>query len=183
VYIPSGGGIAGIYRDIAFISGILGVPEGGEDLARGLKDTLDGIASVGSTIKNKKTVYFEISPAPNMVSFGSGTFLHEMIELIGAENIFAGTSGWIAPGAEAIAIKNPDVILTNVFWNKSENSSADGIPDPVAEILKRQGFARIQAVQNRAVYWIDSDTSSRPTHHISVAVLQMAKAVYPEYYN
>jgi iron complex transport system substrate-binding protein len=181
VYIPSGGGIAGIYRDIAFIAGILGAPQRGEDLARGLRDTLDGIAAVGSAIENKKNVYFEISPAPNMVSFGRGTFLHEIIVLIGAEYSFADTTGWIAPGAEAIASKNPDVILTNVYWVPAQGNS-EPAGSPVGEILKRPGFAHITAVKNRAVYWIDSDRSSRPTHHIGIALLQMAKAVYPEYY-
>jgi iron complex transport system substrate-binding protein len=184
VYIPSGGGIAGIYRDIAFIAGILGESERGEELARALKDALDGVAATASAIRNKKTVYFEISPAPNMVSFGSGTFLHEMIELIGAENIFADTTGWIAPGAEAIAAKNPFVILTNAPGGEAPPEAGASWENPViAEILNRPGFARIRAVRDRAVYWIDPDASSRPSHHITKAVLQMAKAVYPEYYN
>jgi iron complex transport system substrate-binding protein len=108
-----------------------------------------------------------------------------MIELIGAENIFADTTGWIAPGAEAIAAKNPQVILSNVPGGEAPPPGSDASwENPViAEILKRPGFARIRAVQDRAVYWIDSDTSSRPSHHITLAALQMAKAVYPEYYN
>jgi iron complex transport system substrate-binding protein len=180
VYIPSGGGIAGIYRDVTFIAGILGVPERGETLLRTMKDQLDSIAAVGSALTGKKSVYFEISSAPNMVSFGQGTFLHELLELIGAENIFADTSGWIAPGAESIVLRNPDVILTNV-------PGTSGIPDPegksqIAEITGRPGFAHITAVRNRAIYWIDTDISSRPTHRIAGAVLQMARAVYPEYY-
>jgi iron complex transport system substrate-binding protein len=186
VYIPSSGGIAGIYRDIAFIAGLLGVPERGERLALNMKETLDGIAAVGAAIpaENRKTVYFEISPAPNMVSFGPGTFLHEMIELIGAENIFADTPGWIAPGAEAIAARNPGVILTNVPRLPAQDGDSAGSPagGPVTEILTRPGFARVKAVRDGAVYWIDTDTSSRPTPHITAALLQMTGAVYPEYY-
>jgi iron complex transport system substrate-binding protein len=96
-----------------------------------------------------------------------------MLEIIGAENIFAGTGGWIAPGAEAIAAANPDVILTNTVLPGGEN--------PVDELLRRPGFGGIRAVQTKAVYRIDANASSRPTHHIIRALEEMARAVYPEY--
>jgi iron complex transport system substrate-binding protein len=172
-YMPSSGGIAEIYRDIAFIADLLGVSERGEEIIRDMQESIEGIAVTGSSITERKTVYFEISPSPYIVSFGSGTFLHEMLEIIGAENIFAGTTGWIAAGEEAIVAANPEVILTN-------SGSFDG-GDPVAEILGRPGFRDIRAVRNRAVYRIDSNASSRPTHHIVKALLEMARAVYPEY--
>jgi iron complex transport system substrate-binding protein len=172
--MPSSGGIAEIYRDIAFIADLLGVNERGEEIIRNMKGSIESVAVTGSSITEKKTVYFEISPSPYIVSFGSGTFLHEMLEIIGAENIFVGTTGWIAAGEEAIVAANPEVILTN-------SGSSDG-GDPVAEILGRPGFRDIRAVRNRAVYGIDANTSSRPTHHIVKALLEMARAVYPEYY-
>ncbi|MDR2661402.1 MAG: ABC transporter substrate-binding protein [Treponema sp.] len=173
-YIPTGGGIEEIYRDIAFIADLLEVPGRGEELTAAMKEAVRGIARTGSGIKEKKTVYFEISPPPYLVSFGRGTFLHEMLEIIGAENIFAGTTGWIAPGAEAIAAANPDVILTNTVLPGGEN--------PVDELLRRPGFGGIRAVRNKAVYRIDTDASSRPTHHIVRALQEMARSVYPEYY-
>jgi iron complex transport system substrate-binding protein len=176
-YMPSSGGIAEIYRDIAFIAELLGANEKGEEIIRDMKASIERIAVTGASITKKKTVYFEISPAPYIVSFGSGTFLHEMLEIIGAENIFAGTTGWIAAGEEAIASADPEVILTN-----SVVTGASGGGDPVAEILQRPGFGDIRAVRNRAVYRIDSNASARPTHHIVKALLEMARAVYPEYY-
>ena len=39
-------------------------------------------------LTTKQKVYFEIGPSPNLYSFGNSTFLNEMIEIIGAENIF-----------------------------------------------------------------------------------------------
>ncbi|MDR1930967.1 MAG: ABC transporter substrate-binding protein, partial [Treponema sp.] len=174
-YIPTTGGIAEIYRDIAFIAELLGVPEKGAALIGEMKAALERTAAVGAGIEKKKTVYFEISPAPNMVSFGRGTFLHEMLEIIGAENIFTGSTGWIAPGAEAIIAANPEVILTNSDFLKGED---------VGEVFSRRpGFGEIRAVRNGAIHRIDADSSSRPTHHITKALLEMARAVYPEYYD
>jgi iron complex transport system substrate-binding protein len=174
-YIPTGGGIAEIYRDIDFIAELLGVPERGEALIQKMRRDIETIAAAVPSAAKRKTVYFEISQPPNIVSFGRGTFLHEMLEIIGAENIFSAQTGWIAPGAEAVAAADPEVILTNTV-------SEAGAPGPVKELLSRPGFGGIRAVRNRAVYRIDPDSSSRPTHRIIFALQEMARAVYPERY-
>ena len=96
-----------------------------------------------------------------------------MIELIGAENIFKDENAWLAPGAESIIDKNPDVILTNV----------DYIDNPIDEIKTRDGFENINAVKNNQIYLIDKNSSSRPSNHIIKALNQMAKAIYPDVYN
>ena len=98
--------------------------------------TLDEIKEIGSKITDKKKVYFEIGPAPNLYSFGNSTFLNEMIELVGAENIFKDINGWTSPSEEAVIDANPDVILTNV--NYVENS--------IEEIKSRKGWENIKAI-------------------------------------
>jgi iron complex transport system substrate-binding protein len=171
-YLPTSGGIDGIYRDITFIAELLGVPERGETVKNAMKADIEEVAAVGRTIPKRKTVFFEISPFPAIVSFGKNTFLDEMISIIGAENIFADQTGWIAPGGEAIIERNPDVILSN----------AAGQADLVAEMASRPGFNRIRAVQNGAVYRIDPNSSSRPAPGIVKALREMARTVYPGYY-
>jgi iron complex transport system substrate-binding protein len=51
------------------------------------------------------------------------------------------------------------------------------------EIMTRPGFNRIKAVQNGAVYRIDPNSSSRPAPGIVKALQEMARTVYPEYYD
>jgi iron complex transport system substrate-binding protein len=172
LYIPTSQSIAAIRQDIMTIASALGVPEQGESLIREMDREIEAVAAVGRTITRKKPVYFEISPFPNPVSFGRETFLNEMLEITGARNVFAGETGWIAPSAEAILERNPEVILTNVNF----------IDDPLGEIKGRQGFADTAAVRNGDVYLIDADSSSRPTHRLTLALRQIALAVYPEYY-
>ena len=137
-----------------------------------MKSQINEIAEKSKNIKQKKTVYFEISPAPSLYSFGNSTFLNEMIELVGAENIFKDENGWLAASAESIIDKNPDVILTNV----------DYIDNPIQEIKSREGFENINAVKNNQVYLIDKNSSSRPSQHIIKALNEMAKAIYPNVY-
>ena len=173
VYIPSSESINGIYDDIMFIADVTNTTEKGQEIVDTMKSQINEIAEKSKNIKQKKTVYFEIAPAPSLYSFGNSTFLNEMIELVGAENIFKDENAWLAPGAESIIDKNPDVILTNV----------DYIDNPIDEIKTRDGFENINAVKNNQIYLIDKNSSSRPSSHIIKALNEMAKAIYPEVYN
>ena len=173
VYIPSSESIQGIYDDINFIADITNTKQKGQEIVDNMKSQIDEISQKAKNIKDKKKVYFEIAPAPNLYSFGNSTFLNEMIELIGAENIFKDENGWIAPSAESVIDKNPDVILTNVNY----------IDNPIQEIKDREGFENINAVKNNQVYQIDKNSSSRPSQHIIKALNEMAKAIYPNVYN
>ena len=61
-------------------------------------------------------------------------------------------------------------------------TSVNYIDDPVAEILARPGWENVTAVVNADVYYIDNAAASLPNEHIVDALLEMAKAVYPEAY-
>ena len=173
VYIPSSESIQGIYDDIMFIADITNTKEKGQEIVDNMKSQIDEISQKAKNVKEKKKVYFEIGPAPNLYSFGNSTFLNEMIELVGAENIFKDENSWLAPTEESIIERNPDVILTNV----------DYIDNPIQEIKSRPGWENINAVKNNQVNLIDKNSSSRPSSHIIKALNEMAKAIYPDVYN
>lgn len=172
VYIPASDSIEGIYKDIMFIAGSLQVSDKGQELVDTMKTKIDKFKEIGSTIEDKKTVYFEIAAAPNLYSFGSGVFLNEMIELLGAENILAEQEKWISVADEVIVAANPDVILTNVNY----------IENAVDEIKNRAGWENVTAIKNNDVYYIDNNASSLSNHNIVKALDQMAETIYPDVY-
>jgi iron complex transport system substrate-binding protein len=171
-YIPSSDSIEGIYGDIDFYGSLLGKDAEAQALIDGMKATIDRIAAIGSAITEKKTVLFEVSASPFIYSFGSDTFLNEMIEIIGAKNVLEVETGWLAVADETAVAANPDVILTNVNY----------IDDPVGEIMSRPAFAGVTAIINGDVHLIDSNYSSQPSHNIVKALEEMAKAIYPGSY-
>ena len=173
VCVPTSDSIADIQSDIAFVAAVLSETEKGEALISEMQQEIDRIAAIGAGITEKKKVYFEISAAPYMYSFGTGVFLNEIIELIGAENILADQEGWLSVGEEAVVQANPDVILTNVNY----------IDNPVQEIKNRSGWDALAAVQNNEVYYIDNMSSTLSNQNVVKALQQMAEAVYPEYYS
>jgi len=176
VYIPMSKSIGDIYKDIAFIAEILQIEKEGERLINSMKAQITVITqktnNVTANADNRKTVYFEISAAPDMMTFGKDSYINDMIYVIGARNVFENDNWLVSPGAEAVIERNPDVILTNVNY----------IPDPIAEIKGRPGFEHINAVKNNRIYQIDTDASVRPSSRIILALRQMSQAVYPELY-
>lgn len=172
VYIPSSDSIEGIYKDIEFIAEVVNEEEKGQEIIDEMKSKVSEIKAIGEKIEEKKTVYFEISPAPNLYSFGNSTFLNEMIEVVGAKNIFSDEEGWISPTAESVINANPDVIITNASY----------MENPTEEIKSRDAWENITAIKNNAVYLVDKNASSRPSQNAIKALEEIAKAVYPEYY-
>jgi iron complex transport system substrate-binding protein len=171
VYIPSSNSIKGIYEDIRFIANITNTEEKGEKIIEIMQKEIGEVKDIAKNIKNKKKVYFEIAPSPNIFTMGKETFQNDIIELIGGENIFSSETGWISPSGESIIEKNPNVIITNVSYTET----------PVEDILNREGFSEIDAIKNKQVYLIDANASSRPSPNILKAIKEIAVAVYPDY--
>ena len=174
VYIPSSYSIDGIYGDIEFIAEITGTEKQGTEIIENMKKEVEAIREIGDKITDKKKVYFEIGSTPSLYSFGKDTFLNEMIQIIGAENIFANEDSWISPTPESVIDANPDVILTNV-------PDTDGV-SAVDEIKSREGWDSITAIKEGQIYSIDKNSSSRPSQNVIKALKEMAKAIYPDEY-
>lgn len=172
VTLPSSGSIEDIKLDNQFIADVVGESEKGKAMNDAFQARIEEIKAIGQTIKEKKSVLFEIATLPDIYSFGSGTFLNEMLEIIGAENVMGDQTSWLKVSEEEAISRNPDVILTNV--NYIENS--------VQDVLGRTGWTEVSAIKNKAVFYIDNGLSSLPNHNIVKALTEMAKAVYPDQY-
>lgn len=173
VSIPTSATIEDIHKDITFIGQVMGRNEEAAAINAELKSQLDEIAALAATVTEPKTVYFEIAPAPYAYSTSSGTYLNEMIELVGAKNILADQNapeGWMSVDPEVVVEGNPDVIFTNVSY----------VDDPVNEILNREGWSEVNAVKNQQVFKVDTSASAQPNENIVTALWEMGTALYPE---
>lgn len=175
-YIPSSYSIDGIYGDIEFIAQLTGTEKKGGEIITSMKNEVAKIKDIGNNITDKKAVYFEIGADSGLYTFGSGTFLNELIETVGATNIFANKESWITATPEAVINANPDVILANTPETNEAGKAA------VEDIKIRDGWDTITAVKNGDVYEIDKNSSSRPSQNVIKALKEIAKAIYPNEY-
>jgi len=174
-YLRTSASVAEIGADTMRIAALVGKEAEGRRLVDDMNAAIAEISKIAEAIpeESRRTVVFEISPAPYIYSFGKGVYLDELLSAIGAKNALDGSEGWISVGAETIVAADPDVILTNVNYGG----------DPVAEITGRPGWEGVKAVRNGRVYYIDNNASSQPSPGIVKALRQMAQAVYPEWFN
>lgn len=159
-----------VYGDIEQIATVMGVKEKGDKLVTEIKDK---ITSVGKKVKNAKakpSVYFEISPRPEIYTSGNDTFQQEIMNAAGIDNIFKDQKGWFKISEEEIIKRNPKVIATTV----------NDVKDPIKEITTRKGWDQIDAVKDKKVFYLDTDIMNRPGPRIGEAVELFAKTVYPD---
>ncbi|MBW5392230.1 ABC transporter substrate-binding protein [Brachyspira pilosicoli] len=162
--------LKGIEDDIYFLGKVLNADDRAKEVVSNMRTKIKEIKDIGDTITNKKTVYFEISALPNLYSFGSNVYLDDIINIIGAKNIFSNRNEWISVSEEDIVYLNPDIIFTSV----------DYVDNPVAEITNRAAWRDINAVKTSKVFFVEG--TSLPTHNIVSSIILMAKYIYPEEY-
>lgn len=162
--------LKGIEDDIYFLGKVLNADDRAKEVVSNMRIKIKEIKDIGDTITNKKTVYFEISALPNLYSFGSNVYLDDIINIIGAKNIFSNRNEWISVSEEDVVYLNPDIIFTSV----------DYVNNPVAEITNRAAWRDINAVKTSKVFFVEG--TSLPTHNIVSSIILMAKYIYPEEY-
>lgn len=114
--------------------------------------------------QQRPKVWIEIGP--ELFTAGGDTLLGEMLQIAGGINVAQKEKGWPQISAEQVIRWNPDVILSTYGQTDS--------------ILKRKGFSSVHAIQQKRVYAVDPDRTSRPGPRIMEGIEEMAKALYPQ---
>ena len=172
VQIPTSSSIAAIQEDVRFIGDCVGASDGAQALVDQMQAEIDEIAAIGALISSRKRVAVEVSALPYLYYAGGNTYIDEMLEIVGAENVYADSDPWASVTEEDAVAANPDVILTCISY----------LPDPVGEILGREGWGEVKAVADGAVFQLDDESCNQPNHRIVKALRQMAEDIYPEVY-
>jgi iron complex transport system substrate-binding protein len=107
-----------------------------------------------------------------LVTVGPGSFIHQLIELAGAENIGAVT-GQAYPriSMDEALEQNPDVIIF-------PGGNSEDIPEP--EQQRWQRWHGMTAVRTRRLYQIDSRLVNRPGPRIVEGLERLAEFLHPE---
>lgn len=172
-YMPAANSIDEIKENVLFLGAITSADEKAQEIVDNFESEIQDIKTkVEALGEEQRTVYFEISPAPDLYSFGTGTFLNEALEILNGKNIFEEQQSWIPVTEEEVLARNPQVIFTNTY-----------LDDPVTEIMNRPGWDVVDAVKNNDVYYVSQKYSSQDNEFVLIAIEEMAKAMYPEIFN
>ena len=161
-----------VYDAINMIGQATGTSEKADEIVADMKTRIEAIKEKAATIKeeDKKKVYFEIAPAPDIFSAGKNTFMDEMLTIINAENVVT-EEEWPKVDQEAIIASNPDVIITTYGFY---------VEDAAEQVLSREGWQDINAIKTKQVVDVNSDEVTRSGPRLVKGVEEVAKAVYPD---
>lgn len=173
--------LAALLDSIHKIARAAGVPEQGVKLAASIRSQLDQV-SAKVRGKPKTRVMFVIGRSPNaldgLVSAGGATFLNELIELAGGENIFRdAVASYPSVSLEEVLARNPAVII-----DMGDMAQTVGVTDQHKRDIVRlwSRFPVLDAVRNRRVFAVASDIFVVPGPRIAQAVREFGRMLHPE---
>ncbi|MCT1901212.1 ABC transporter substrate-binding protein [Oceanobacillus sojae] len=164
------------YETIDNIGQVVGAEEEAEQLVTDMQADFAELEEITSEVaeEDRQSVFFEISPSPEIYTAGQNTFLDELLQIIHADNAAGDQEGWVEMDPEAIIELNPEVIISTY---------GSYVEDPIGEVTSRDGFDTVDAVANERIYDVDSDTVSRPGPRLVDGAKEIAEAVYPELFD
>ncbi|WP_409295082.1 ABC transporter substrate-binding protein [Peribacillus sp. SCS-26] len=160
-----------VYDSIKLMGKATGTPEKADTVIQDMKKRIADVKEKAKTVKDKKRVWVEVSPQPEIYTTGKDTFMQEMLDAIGAVNVAESQTGWVKVNEEEAVKYNPDVIITTYGYY---------VKNPDQQVLNRKGWAEVPAVKNKQVFDVNSDTVTRPGPRLAEGVELLGKAIYPD---
>ena len=154
--------ISEVYDSIRLLGTVMGKDAEAESIIADMKAAFDDIAAKSE--KTDQTIYFEVMPLEwGLWSAGTGTFMQELAELCGMQNAFADIEGWKAISQEQVIERNPDYIVLVTGMGEAA----------VDEVMAREGWGDIKAIQNAKIYNADSYALTRPAPRLKDAAIDL----------
>ncbi|NJE10150.1 ABC transporter substrate-binding protein [Thermococcus sp. MAR1] len=131
------------------------------------QERIRGIASMVSG-ESKVRVFYVVWNDPLMTA-GGGTFISDVIELAGGENIFNDTSGWPAVSIEQVLERDPEVIILTPHCGMTVQDVYNG------------PLANTKAAKEGRVYMIENENDLiHPSPRVVLGLESVAKLLHPE---
>ena len=158
-----------VIKTIKEIGNVTGAVEEAEKVTKAMEEKENEITEKIKDAKKVK-VFYEIWHDP-LTAAGPGSFMDQLINLAGGENIAKDAQGEYPQfDVEQLIERNPDVYLT-----------AQDLKEKTVDSIKaRPGYANINAVKNDRIYLLDPNIVLRPGPRIVDALEIVAKVLHPD---
>lgn len=154
---------------VARMGRLLGRESRAADLNARTRSGLEEVRRAVRGLPRPKVLYVLSTDPP--ITAGPGTFLHEVIELAGADNAFGDARAkWPTVSLESVVARDPDLLLVPV----GEEGFAG------AERLARlPGWSDLSAVRAGRVHEVDANLFHRPGPHLVEVARRLARIYFP----
>ncbi|MCI0434021.1 MAG: helical backbone metal receptor [Gemmatimonadetes bacterium] len=165
VYASRTESLEDVRRSIEHMGALLDLDAAADSLRQRFDDTIAQVRALVAGLPRPVVAYF-IGLDPPMAA-GPGTFIDELIEIAGGENVFADSPVlWPAVSVEETVVRQPDVVIV---------STAGSTPGQVLEHLRSSpGWRSLEAVRAGNVYVVDASLFNRPGPRLMEALRKLA---------
>lgn len=169
---------AGVLNDIALVGNLTGRISQQETIVTDLNSRAQAIMDQTSGL-SKPRIYVEYYfSSEGFGSYGSSSYVNDLISIAGGVNVFAGFSGqYVTTSSEEVLKANPDVIIIS----DGVMSSLAGLTPSV--IADRPGWSETNAVKNNQIYLVNENSITVGSPNIINGLESIAKAIHPELFN
>jgi len=121
-------------------------------------------------VNYRPRVFFQIGISP-IVSAGTDTFIHELIEIAGGINLAAGRSAYPRFSTEQVLALQPEVL---VITSMARQAGFDQVK------AQWRRWPNIPAVRDERVFIVDSDLFDRPSPRLVSGLELLTGLIHPE---
>ena len=165
--IQGGGSFESVYESIRDIGLILNASRRAEGIVADMRQT---VREVQRAVRGepRPRVYYVIGFGESGdYTAGGTTFIGQLIEMAGGNNIASDLEGW-SYSLEKIVAGDPEVILCSQYY---------GIPE---QIRNAHGYQDLDAIENGNLVPIDNNKIDRPGPRLAEGLKELAAAIHPE---
>ena len=170
VYVVNPHSLDTILATIREVGAIINADDRASILAGAMADRIQAVRLRVGRKDHRPRVFFQIGISP-IVSAGTGTFIHELIELAGGQNLAQGKIAYPRFSREQVLSLRPDVIIITSMSRQA-----------VFEEVKAEWgrWPHMPAVRDDRIFLVDSDLFDRPSPRLVDGLELLARLIHPE---
>lgn len=170
-----------LFASIAAVGRAAGAEDAARQLTARLRGDLDSIRVRAAALPRRKLMFLvgrSANSLEGMMAVGGSSYLNELMELAGGDNIFRGAvAAYPRISVEEILARNPDVIV-----DMGEMAETTGVTSEQKRRVVRlwQRYPTLKAVAGGRVYAVAADIFVVPGPRIVDAAREFARMLHPE---
>lgn len=170
VYAVDPRDIGSVIDTIVEIGRILGAQPRAEAVAAGLQRRIEQVRRQATAAPHKPKVFVQIGITP-IVSVGTNTFIHELVELAGGINVAAGPAPYPRYSREQVLAMAPEIfIITSMARGEVFNQVKSDW----------EQWPSMPAAKNGRIFLVDSNLFDRSSPRLVEGLERLARIIHPE---
>ena len=162
--------IDGSYKVILDMGILLDKEEKAKKLVNKMKQEIKEVINTVAKLDKPKVYYVVSFGQYGEYTAGGNTFINQMINLAGGNNIAENINGW-AYSLEKLIEEDPDIIIISKYKNQIE------------KFLETKPYNQLRAVKENHIYTIDNNKLDRQGIRNAEGIKDLAKLIHPEAFN